>query len=117
MLRRVALVRISLSEERVASIIRVSRIGVLGVFLRNELQFIVTANIVSIPPIPVTLMMEAVCSSETSVLTRVTRRNIQEDGILLKIKIRIEIAQRGWRINTQIALIYFNREITENWER
>jgi hypothetical protein len=45
-------------------------------------RLLVTAIIVPISAIPVTLMMEAVRSSETPVLTIVTRRNIQEDGIL-----------------------------------
>jgi hypothetical protein len=41
-----------------------------------------TANVVPSSPILVTLMVVALCSSDTSVLTRATWRTIQEDGIL-----------------------------------
>jgi hypothetical protein len=49
------------------------------VFLCKVLQMLVTANVPS-SPILVTLMMKALRSSETSVLTRATRRNISEDS-------------------------------------
>jgi hypothetical protein len=52
------------------------------VFLRSVCRLLVTTNVVPSSPILVTLMMEAISSSETAVLTRATRRNITEGPIL-----------------------------------
>jgi hypothetical protein len=54
---------------------------VVLVFLRSVRRLLVTASVVPSSPI-VTLMTEALSSSEMSVLTRDTWRNIREDNIL-----------------------------------
>jgi hypothetical protein len=62
------------------------RITIYYVFLRSLLRLLVTANVPT-SPILVTQIMEAICSSEKSVLTRGTLRNTPQDGILLTVNI------------------------------
>jgi hypothetical protein len=72
----VALVRTDISEEHSASIVRVIRIGELKIMFGVTIKLLpVTANVVPISLIRVTLMMEEIRFSEMSVLTRATRRH------------------------------------------
>jgi hypothetical protein len=51
-------------------------------FFRNVRQLLVTGKVVTISPILITQMMEALTSSEMSITTRATRRNIPGENIL-----------------------------------
>jgi hypothetical protein len=66
MLHSVTVVRTDVSEERIFCIVR---------------RFLVSSNFYPSSLIFIILMMEVIRSSETSVLSRSTRRNIREDGI------------------------------------
>jgi hypothetical protein len=66
----VALGRNGVSEESFASIFKAKRIRKVGTLA------VIDVSLSS-------LMMEATCFSETTVLTRVIRRHIPEDGILV----------------------------------
>jgi hypothetical protein len=74
MWRHVPLLITEVSVEHIAFIIRVTRTGAL--------RLLVTVNVVLSSPILDILMMEAICFTETSIVTRTTLRNIPGDVIL-----------------------------------
>jgi hypothetical protein len=91
MLRGAALVRTEVSEERITSIFMLKTISELrttsvilatDTVLRGVIHLLVTANVVPSLQILFPMIMEAVYSSETSVLTRATLRHIPEYVIL-----------------------------------
>jgi hypothetical protein len=118
MLRRVALVRTDLSGEHSASIIRVTRIGEIGrtlaVFLCSVRRLLVTASVLLSSPNLVTLMIEALSSSETSVLTRATRRNIQEHTILHSHRRK---NLRSYTVTEQIIKMFYCYALSGRRER
>jgi hypothetical protein len=64
-------------------------------------RLLVTVYVAPRSPINVTLMMEAIRSSDTSVLIRATRRHIPEDGTVhsdRRENLKSYIALNGWAL-------------------
>jgi hypothetical protein len=74
------------------------------VFLCSVRRLLVKARVVPSSPILVTLMKEALCSSETTVLTRAIRHNIPEDTIFFYRMSFVRIDVWGKRIASIISV-------------
>jgi hypothetical protein len=125
MLRRVALLRTEVTEELSVSIIRMTNIGELEttlaltsnrrtmrrntkhlIFLRSVRRLLVKANDVPSSKIFITLMKEEPHSSETSVLTRATRRNSPKTPFFKKFLFSYAVTENSFRQNVISLQMY-----------
>jgi hypothetical protein len=93
--KTVTIVRTDVSQEHIASIIMETR----RVFLHSILRFLFNPNVLTSPT--VILMIEAIRSPQTSILTTATRRNIPKDDILhshCRENLKSYIALTGWSL-------------------
>jgi hypothetical protein len=72
--------------------------------VRSVRRLLVTASVVPSSPILVTLMKDSLGSSETSVLTRATRRNIPEDAILHSVL--VVNYTNAWSVQNEIEISF-----------